>query len=353
MLKFRILIVLVIALNQTILSQDRTFEKRTSVIAKRIDSIILSEKTVMKKSLDAIEKKLAKKEFNQEEAKSEKLKVAEYHSQRINDAVSIQESKLQILVKDRVSGTLKSNDDFSSRHRMFFDLGDENFVNDSITGLKIEKRWTTQFVLAFGANSPLENGHTTTGNSFKTSPFGFGEFGVSLKYRIKEKSSLMNIKFGFSFATSQLVPERDNDIAVKVDGQTILEDAGFPIKKSRLTAGYMTLPVHFELDFSKPQFDKNSNQFFLRSQRGLRLGLGGFFGVRLSGSQFIKYNEADKRVRKNEYDDFNMNTLTFGPSAYIGYKDISFFGRYDANPLFKNNPSDIHNLAFGLRLDLN
>ena len=55
----------------------------------------------------------------------------------------------------------------------------------------------------------------------------------------------------------------------------------------------------------------------MRSQRGFRLGLGGFFSVRASTLQHIRYDTDDgKRARLNERDNFNMNDINFGPSAY-------------------------------------
>lgn len=354
MLKYSILIVMVIALSQNIFAQDKALENQTAIIAKRIDSLILSEKTIMKKSLKAVDKQLEKNELSEEEATIEKRKIAEYHAKKINEGVALQEQKLQSIIMDRVNGTLKSSDEKSRQNTPFFtDLSSENYEKDSITGIKIEKRFTSQLVIALGANTIIGNDDGFYGDGFKTSPFGFGEAGFAFKYRLKEQSNLWNLKFGFSVAVYELIPNNDNDIAITSENQTTLQDAGYPIKRAKLNMGYLTLPLHLELDFSKQQFDKDSKQYYLRSQRGVRMGVGGFFGVRYFTNQLIRFEENGKKIRRTERDDFNMNTFTFGPSAYIGYRDTSIFVRYDANPIFKDNPSDINNLSFGLRFDFN
>lgn len=354
MLKYGILIGAFLCFFQNSFSQDKMFENKTATIAKRIDSITSTEKAAMQKALGRIDKKVENNQLSADEAETQKQEVASYHAQRINEGVSNQQQKLQDLIQKKVNGKLTSQEEKKWSDNTFMDFDEENLELDSITGLKIEKRFTTQFVIALGANNPTSSGGTYYGNGFKTSAFGFGEVGFSFKYRLKEDSNLWNLKFGFSVIAQELKPDNDNDVFVMThDGLTTLQDAGFPIKKSKLNIGYLTLPVHFEIDLSKPKYDRNSNQSYLRSQQGFRIGLGGFFGVRYYTNQVVRYDENGKKVRKVERDDFNTNSFTFGPSAYIGYHDISLFARYDANPLFKNNPVDINNLSFGIRFDFN
>ncbi len=353
-MKHFVIIGIVLCLTQTILAQNKTFENRTVKIAQRIDSIMTSEKAIMKKELKKIDDNQSKGALTSEEADAEKKKLAVYHSERINLAVAEEEKKMQQLIQDKVNNNLETRTETTRRGNSFFpDLSAENMMNDTLTGLKREKRFTSQFVLALGMSALVNNEDAYYGEGFKTNPLGSGEFGFSFKYRLKDESPLWNVKVGFSFMSSAFAPESDNDIFIKEGRETYVQDAGFDIKQARLGVLYMAIPFHLEIDLSKPQFDKNTKQYYLRSQTSFRAGIGGYFGVRLYTEHRIRYDEDGKKIWVTERDDFNVNTFTFGPSAYIGYGDISLYGKYDMNPLFRHSPVDVNNLSLGIRFDFN
>lgn len=352
-MKQTILLLAMLCCTSYLMAQTNTFEKKAAIIASRIDSITTSEKSTLKKELKKIDKKVEKNEITSEAAEIEKRKLASYHAKRINDAVFIEEQQLQALIKNKVSGKLEINDEENERNRPLITVfEEENFYKDSISGLEVEKRFTTQFVIALGMNTIL-NGGDYYGDGFKVNPLGYGELGFTFKYRLKEHTNLWNLKFGLSMMTDDIRPKEDNDILVTNGNQTTLEDIGFDLKKSRLNNLSFAIPVHLELDFSKPQYHKKTEQTYLRSQRGFRLGLGGFFSVRTHTSQFIKYKADGKDIKQTEIYHFNMNNFNFGPSVYFGYRDVSIYAKYDVNPVFKNNPEDINTLSIGLRLDIN
>lgn len=348
-MKHIVLFFLILCSAQNLLAQDKVFEAKVSKIALRIDSITTSEKGLLKKELKKIDKQLQKNEINAIEAEAAKNEIASQFATRINEAVAVEEQKLQQLIQNRVNGELEIIDD--DKRSLFFT--EENFYKDSITGMRLEKRLTTQFILVLGMNTVLNDNDAFYGDGFKLNPIGYSEAGFTFKYRLKEQTNLWNLKAGLSLMATDFRPKTDNDIVVTSGNQTTIEDAGFDIKRSRFSSLYLGLPVHIELDFSKPKYNNKTQQTYLRSQRGFRMGLGGFIAARIYTFQFIRYNEDGKRNRLEQQDNFNMNNFTFGPSAYIGYRDVSLFVRYEANPVFKNNPVDINNLSFGLRLDLN
>jgi hypothetical protein len=349
-MKQTILLVAILCCTPYLMAQTNIFEEKAAIIASRIDSIITSEKSILKKEIKKIDKKVEKNEITADAAEVEKKKLAAYHAKRINAAVFIEEQKLQLLIKNKVNGKLERTEELDKPFISVFK--EENFYNDSISGLKVEKRFTTQFVFALGINTVL-NGGDYYGDGFKVNPIGYGELGFTFKYRLKENTNLWNLKFGLSMMTDEIRPKEDNDVLVTNGNQTTLEDIGFDLKKSRLNNLSFGIPVHLELDFSKPQYHSKTEQTYLRSQRGFRLGLGGFFSVRTQTSQFIKYKEGGKDIKQTETYHFNMNSFNFGPSVYFGYRDVSIYAKYDMNPVFKDNPEDINTLSIGLRVDIN
>ncbi len=349
-----LLLSVILFYSSCVIAQTNTFEAQAAIIASKIDSITSTEKSALKKALKKLDKKVEQNEMTSETAEIEKKKLANYYAKRINEAVHNEEQNLQTLIRNKVSGKLELNEDENEEDTAFITVfEDENFYKDSISGLKIEKRFTTQFVLAFGVNKILNDDSGYYGDGFKSNILGNSELGFTFKYRFKEESNFLNLKFGLSMMVEDIRPKEDNDILVQNGDETTLQDIGFDLKRSRLDNISIGLPVHMELDFSKPQYHSKTEQTYLRSQRGFRLGLGGFFAVRVHTSQFIKYEENGSKFKLTETDNFNINTLSFGPSAYIGYNVVSLYAKYNLNPVFKNNPEDINILSVGLRFDIN
>jgi hypothetical protein len=351
-MKNSILLCVFLCLAQVGLAQTyKGFEKKAAEIAQRIDSIITVEKTALKKELTAIDKKLESKELSREEATAKKKKISESYAEKINTAVFAEEQKLQTLIRNKVNGTLLLDDGVDDKP--FFSVFESNnSYNDSITGLKLEKRWTSQFIIALGTNLFEGDDNGSYGDGFKTNLFGYGEVGFSFKYRLKDKSNLWYLKLGFATMVDDIRPDADDDIFVTNDNQTAVQDSGLNIRRAYLGNVYIGLPVHLELDLSKPKFNKDTKQSYFKSQQGFRLGLGGYAAFRISTRQFIRYNDDDgKRISVNQRDNFNVNNFNFGPSAYIGYGDVSLYFKYNVNPLFRNNSEDVNSLAIALRFD--
>lgn len=356
-MKKKILLLILLSCSLSLTAQNNSFEERTAEVAHRIDSITFAEKSTLKKELKKIDKKLKKKEISNETANSEKNRIAEYHAKRINDAIFIEEKKMQTLIKDRVSGKLDLEEGEQKKSNRFFTVfydSKDNFYNDTVTGLKVEKRFTSQFVIALGLNIVFNDDKGFYGDGFKDNLGSYGEVGFSFKYRLKEESNLWNFKFGFSTMVYELRPQSKNEILVTNQNQTTVQNSGLELKRSYFSSISIGIPIHLELDFSKPQYDKKTNQTYLHSQRGFRFGVGGYFAARITSSQFIRYNDEDgKRIRLYQNDNFNASNINFGPSAYVGYRDYSVYFKYDVNPVFKNNPQDINTLSIGLRADFN
>ncbi len=352
MMKYIIITLFALISSQTIWSQNEIFEKQASDIASSIDSISKAEKKALKKAITQIDKKLKKKEITEAEAEAKKKELAAYHADRINNAIATQEQRLQMLVKNRLNGTLELSDS-ESRNAFTRSFENINYYKDSVSGIKIEKRWTSQFVLALGVNTVINGNDDYYGDGFDTNPLGYGEVGATFKYRLKEDTNLWNLKFGFMSMMTDLTFNNDDDILVTNQDQTTIQDSGLNLRNTRLSYFNIGIPFFLELDFSKPKYDKKTDQTYLRSQEGFRMGIGGFAAYRILTRQWISYKEDGKRITEIQWDDFNTNKFTYGLSAYIGYKDFSVFVKYDINPIFKNNPVDINNLAVGLRVDFN
>lgn len=125
---------------------------------------------------------------------------------------------------------------------------------------------------------------------------------------------------------------------------------GISVRKTKLTAMYLTVPVIFEIQ---------SNNF--RRSRRVHFAAGVIAGLRLSTHTKVYFNEADKvyalkdpktgntlptsyrspnsnsrNIVKN-YDSFYLRPFKFDATVRMGYGIINLFASYSLNTLFEKN----------------
>lgn len=367
----RMLLLVVMLVAVTAQSQERTFENEVVKISKKIEQITNQQKDSLKVKVIAIDKRLEKGEITKETSESLKKEAAVYHARQIEKLVGEQERLLQVLVQDKTNGKIASSSEFelSNKDINTFTIGnkvfrftvddedleaDEKYKNRRIRRENngIGNRTTTQFVFAIGVNNVLDNNDI---NSLNNSAYQFWrsrfyELGFTWKSRINKRPGQLYFKYGVSFLWNNLRLE-NNQLHIKNGAITEIQTFSNQLSESRLRHVQMNFPVHLEWDFSKNKTHADG-KISDRTNRALRFGIGGFVGFKLGTRQYLEYensNEVD--IKEIQFDNFNMNTVNYGLSSFIGYKSTSFYVKYDLNPLFKNTES--RNISMGIRLDLN
>ena len=217
---------------------------------------------------------------------------------------------------------------------------------------KNQRSTTTQFVFAMGANNVLidDDLNSLNNSEYQQWRSRFYEVGWTWKTRFSRRPSHLYFKYGVSFLWNNLRLE-GNRIHVKNGKKTEIQAFGNQLSESRLRHVQMNFPVHIEWDFSRNQ--KYDDGFVRdRTNRSVRFGIGGFVGFKLGTRQYLEYKDGNGvDVKEVQFDNFNMNTVNYGLSTYLGYRDTSFYVKYDLNPLFKGTTT--RNISMGIRLDLN
>ncbi|WP_158837688.1 hypothetical protein [Polaribacter sp. L3A8] len=360
----RILLILVLFSTTIALSQVKTFEKEVNKISKRIERITENQKDSLKVKVVAIDKRLESGEITKTVATTLKSEVATYHARKIEKLVGEQERLLQLLVQDKTNGKIASSKelDDNEEDENTFTVGNSTFrlninkgnndVSKEKKAKRLPRRTTSQFVFAMGVNNVL-NDHEFS--SLKDSEYKFWqshfyELGWTWKTRFSKKPSQLYFKYGVSFLWNNLRLD-DNNVHVKNEDLTEVALFDDKLSESRLRHVQMNFPMHVEWDLSKNKINKDGVKRD-RTHNSVRLGVGGFVGFKLGTRQYLEYkdtNGVDQKVVQK--DNFNMNTVNYGLSAYVGYKSTSFYLIYDLNPLFKN--TETRNISMGIRLDLN
>jgi hypothetical protein len=321
-----------------------TFEIRAKMIASKIDAITKEEKAALKSEVDYVNKELESGKITSQQADEKKLKLAEIRAKNIETRVADAQAELNQLVKDRVDGKIKEQD--SSRVYMW--KFDTRRQNKELNG---ETRTTSQFVIAGGVNNLVTNG------AIANSDFGymrscFYEWGVTYNTRIFKDNNLLHFKYGVT-GVYNILSITDNRYFVDNGDQTVLETFQYNLRKkdSYFKNVFITIPMHLEFDFSKVEV-KDDKKYF-KTHQGFRFGLGGFVGYNTNSKQFLSYEVDDYRIKERQKGNWNISDWNYGLSAYIGWKEISLYAKYDLNPMFEHNDVKQHNVSLGARFDLN
>lgn len=363
----KILLILVLLGTTAAQSQEKTFEKEVIKISKRIDKITNQQKDSLKSKIIDIDKKFVSGEITKETSETLKQELAAYHAKRIEKLVGEQESLLQQLVQDKTNGKIASSDNlsvaegddntFTIGNKTFrFTVKDDDNDDEKNKSKKVvnskSRKTTSQFVFALGVNNVLNNDQFSTLNDsdYKFWQSHFYELGWTWKTRFTENPSQLYFKYGVSFLWNNLRLE-ENRIHVKNGEVTEIQTYGNQLSESRLRHVQMNFPMHIEWDLSKNK-TYTDGRVKDRTNKAVRLGVGGFVGFKLGTRQYLEYTDANRvAIEEVQYDHFNMNTVNYGLSTYLGYKSTSVYVKYDLNPLFKN--TETRNISLGLRLDLN
>lgn len=352
-------------------AQEKTFEREVRKISKRIEMITKNQKDSLKAKVLEIDKKLDKGEITATTAETLKKEVAAYHAKQIENKVIEQERLLQLLVQDKTNGKIASSDieDLTDEDVNTFSVGNKTFrftINDDdndddnsndkkqkkkVKNKGLQNRTSTQFVFAMGVNNVLEDNKFSSLNDseYQFWRSRFYEVGFTWKTRINPKPSQLYFKYGVSFLWNNLRLD-NNQIHVKNGDITEIQTFPVDLDESRLRHVQMNFPMHLEWDFSKNRKFKNGG-IADRTNRSVRVGVGGFVGFKLGTRQFLEFRDTDGvDIEQVQFNNFNMNTVNYGLSAYLGYKDTSLYVKYDMNPLFQD--TETRNISMGLRFDL-
>lgn len=344
MRNFTIYLALLLCLFASKMLGQETFEKQAKNIASNIENITKEEKAELKKEVDAVNDELANGTITKEEAERKKEALAQVRAINIETRVAKEQDKLEILVQNKVDGKISERD---SSKTIVIHLDDNFCCNGKNKG---EKRTTTQFVLAFGANNLVTDG-AVANSDFYYWQSHFFEWGLTYNTRIFKNDNLLHLKYGFSVMYNNICPTDNRYFVPDGNNQTNLEVFPYELEDSRFKNVYLVAPLHLEFDFSGNK-SKSGNSSF-STHKGVRFGIGGYGGLRIKSKQKMYYNIDDDKIRIKTKGNFNANDFIYGVSTYLGYKATSLYLKYDLNPLFENNAIDQNNISLGVRFDFN
>ena len=347
-----------------------SFGKEVEEISLAMEYLLAREKGELKVVVDSLENAHNSNTISKEQLKELKQIEAEKTAKKIEIGLERYNFKLDSLIQNKVEMGSKEfirKLDTINGKKVYTYSKKHNAAYFEVPALKIyssvadkmerkSKKTTSQFVFAMGLNNAIPEGGNIENSDFRVWGSHFYEWGLTYNTRIFKNHNLVHAKYGFSVMYNNLRPT-DNRYFVKNGDQTYLATSTFNLEESRLRNVYLTAPFHLEFDFSPKKYSKDGTTSYFRTHESVRLGIGGYAGVRVKSKQLLHYEVDGDKEKNKQKGDFNVSDFNYGLSTYIGYRATSLYLKYDMNPMFKKN-SDINqvplnNVSFGIRWDWN
>ncbi|MFD1096770.1 hypothetical protein [Salegentibacter chungangensis] len=320
-------------------AQDSLKVSKEDYYEKQKEKIVKDEREELKVALEEINRKLENDQLSPYEADKMREEVAEKHALNINNRIAILENELELERRNRERNNYKA-------------LGGKGKVLDvhiEKEEEKYDRRTYSDIVLAAGFNNALAEGQSLNDSDFKIGGSRFFEIGWAWKTRVFENSNWLRVKYGFSFQFNGLKPT-NNRYFVEDGDQTFLEEFPLDLKKSKFRTDNLIFPVHFELGPSVKNESETSIRYSTSGK--FKIGLGGYAGFNIGERQKLKYREDGEKVKEKLKGDYNTSDFVYGLSGYLGWGGATLYAKYDLNPVFQDNPVELHNISLGLRFDV-
>ncbi|MDI1255417.1 MAG: hypothetical protein PSV16_04890 [Flavobacterium sp.] len=329
-------------------------KNRIANLKKEIQEIPVNEKYKLTIEVERINDLLSKGKITEEEAKSQKEKAARNAALNIDSKTLIAENQLSLLERDEYY-PLKYD------RGSYVELGFGNAYDEGGSALfglhyhnankkpKFDKRTYSDIVIAFGFNNTIREGESFGKSPYQFLGSTFAEFGFAFRTRLLKKTNHARLVYGLSLQFNKL-EIKDNKHFVDTGDQTVLEDTGLNLKTSRMRFDYLVVPLH--LEFGPSTKVEHKDYFRYKTNNKFKYGIGGYAGVNLGLTETLRYKFDGQNITDKTKQNFNSSKFIYGLSAYIGVGSLSFYIKYDLNPMFQNADKKQHNISFGYRFDL-
>jgi hypothetical protein len=211
------------------------------------------------------------------------------------------------------------------------EVEDKNWSNDS-TLVKKNSKYSGDIVTDLGINlwNPVNQTPAVK---------PWGSWNVEVKYLSQYKATKnfhLNTSLGVNWFNYKL--EDRDQVAVRTSNGIAWEEFTEGVgTKSKISASYANLTFI-------PTLVSNNGK--------LRLGVGGYAGLRLGGRGKFVYDDAEGNSKK-QFEKANMfaNNFRYGLRTEIGVGDVTVFATYDLNDFFlADKGPEVQAISFGISL---
>ncbi|WP_312076122.1 hypothetical protein [Chryseobacterium sp.] len=332
---------------------EKNVHSEMDVYAKKIDSIIVSEKFKMNIELDKLDKDFKGKAAAEEKQKK-KAEIAEKYQNILNEKIENQKGILEDSTKEMVKNIVLNPD---KRYGVVVDpqTGLLGFTRKRV---KLPKdylhsvRFIGSFVFSSLTSEDKPFGYFNKDSDVKRSSRNLSAY-TALRYenQIGKFTSPLFYRTGLGLRVDYFTP--NNDKVFAQDGENLYLKAFTKghLKRTLIYNTYITIPLEIRWVVN-PKFteyegikyiDNTNTQFYLT---------GGFYGGGRTGSTIYNKYSTDytKKIVERERVMVGVNNFMAGAKIGVGYGGVALFIQKDFTPTFTNDA--LINNRYGLHVGL-
>jgi hypothetical protein len=322
-------------------------------LEKQHEIFVLDKKEEFKERIKKVNQSLDKGEIDQVKADEFKKNQAVDLARLIESHRNSIDAKIDLIRTNRASS--------------YFDFGVEEEFENSVAistkdGVKINVAKTNKtaqkyvrtysgFSLSFGYN--FMNGDRLSIHDFSYPNNNYFAIGYKWKTTLDKNKNNFRLIYGVEYQThgTQLNGLRyfsQGDPTVVSPLSDILEN-GSMVRKAKFRQDQIVFPLHLEIGGAdRKEYEDGRVRF--REDGKFRVGLGGFVGFNTSSRLKLKYELDGRDIKETRINNFDNETFLYGVDAYLGWEDVTFFGRMNLNNVFKPGSENAQYIAFGIRI---
>jgi len=231
-----------------------------------------------------------------------------------------------------------------------------NIVADFSDGVNISignktktarKRINTTSGLTLGLGYNFINGDNLGIDDFSYGNNNYFSIGVLWTTALNE-SHTARFKYGIEYQTQGTELNGNRAFTISNPDNTQIERLNFDADKAKFRQDQLVFPVFLEFGGSNRK-EYEDGRVRYDDYKKFKIGLGGYAGLNMSSRLKYKYELSGEDIKQTTINAFDNNVLLYGVDAYIGYSDLTIFGRMGLNDIFKSDSVDGQYATFGVR----
>jgi hypothetical protein len=326
-------------------AQEAPLSGELNAYSKKVDSIVVSEKTKMNAELDEVDKNYQDKKIASEERQKQRTEIAARYEKTINEKVNAEQNDLENATKEIVKNAVLGKSDTIENQ-------DKNEVQLGFSGIKMkvkgDKKEPKDYLHSLDLNISFVGANLTS----KDEPFRFyskasdvrttvyNSYSIALRYedQVGGFRSPVFYRIGLGMRSDNFRPKY-NQVFSQEDKTLVVKDfTKGNLRDTRLSNTYIYVPVDLRFVLNPKYIEYNGVKYLDNRKPQLNIIAGVYGGVRAGSVIYNKYStEYTKRITERERVMHGMNDIIFGAKLGIGYGGFNLFIQKDLTPTFNDN----------------
>lgn len=348
----------VMAFTYTVAQESPHINPQMTIYSKKIDSIVISEKSKMSAELDLVDRNFKEKKITADEKQKQRSEIASKYQKTINEKVDAQQDELQSATKEIVKNAVFMDRDTAKTNKNEMWLGLNGF-NMKLGQKRKENPKNSLKTLEFSVSM------TGTGLTSKDDPFNFydknsdirntiinsTQFALRYEDQIGGYKSPVFYRVGLGVRSDKYVPKYDKVFKQENNALFVDDFDRGNLRRTQFNNTYLYVPVDLRFVLNPKYTEYEGVQYLDNRKRQFSLILGIYGGLKVGSVNYIKYsNENSKRIVERERIMHGVNDFIVGGKFGISYGSFKVFIQKDFTPAF--NDSALLKNKYGLQIGL-